>query len=141
VSDFARYFFGTFVVIGHIFPVFLKFKGGKGIASTMGLFAFALPCEGWWLFFVVVALLVGVLLYIIFLEWGSMGSLMGVALLTIVQAVIFVERYSDCLTNVWVVTILMLLLVLNLLTWIAHHKNIYKLLAGEEHRTSVRHKR
>jgi glycerol-3-phosphate acyltransferase PlsY len=121
--------------------VFLKFKGGKGIASTMGLFAFALPCEEWWLFFVAVALLVGVLLYIIFLEWGSMGSLMGVALLTIVQAVIFVERYSDCLTNVWVVTILMLLLVLNLLTWIAHHKNIYKLLAGEEHRTSVRHKR
>ena len=48
VSDFARYFFGLFVIIGHIFPVTLKFKGGKGIASTMGAFLFALPCEEWW---------------------------------------------------------------------------------------------
>ena len=45
VSDFARYFFGVFVIIGHIFPVTLKFRGGKGIASTLGLFVFALSCE------------------------------------------------------------------------------------------------
>lgn len=34
VSDVTRYFCGLFVVIGHIFPVTMKFKGGKGIAST-----------------------------------------------------------------------------------------------------------
>jgi glycerol-3-phosphate acyltransferase PlsY len=141
VSDFARYFFGTFVVIGHIFPATLKFKGGKGIASTMGLFAFALPCDEWWLFFVAFAVLVCVLLYIVVSEWGSMGSLMGVAMLTIIQAVIFVLRYSYELANGWVISTLMLLLVINLLTWIAHHKNIYSLLAGEEHHTSVRHKK
>ena len=44
VSDFARYFFGVFVIIGHIFPVTMKFKGGKGIASTFGMFVFALFC-------------------------------------------------------------------------------------------------
>ena len=31
VSDFARYFFGVFVIIGHIFPVTLNFRGGKGM--------------------------------------------------------------------------------------------------------------
>lgn len=138
VSDFARYFFGIFVIIGHIFPVTLKFKGGKGIASTMGLFVFALSCEKYWYFFISAALLVCVLIYIILTEWGSMGSLIGVALLSVWQAILFILRYSDILNNLWVVSLLILLLIINLLTWIAHHRNIYKLLAGEEHRTSVR---
>lgn len=138
VSDFARYFFGVFVVIGHIFPVTLKFKGGKGIAATMGLFVFALPCERWWFIFLAVALLMCVLLYIAITEWGSMGSLMGVAALTVWQAVIFLLRYQANLLNGWVISIFAILLLINDLTWSAHRKNIYKLLAGEEHHTSVR---
>ncbi|MDE7306075.1 MAG: glycerol-3-phosphate acyltransferase [Clostridia bacterium] len=138
VSDFARYFFGLFVIIGHIFPVTMKFKGGKGIASTMGLFAFALPCEKIWFLPVALALLICVLLYIVITEWGSMGSLLGVASLTVWQAALFAVRYSNCLKNAWVVATFMILLALNFLTWFAHRKNIFKLLAGEEHRTSVR---
>lgn len=138
VSDFARYFFGVFVIIGHIFPVTMKFKGGKGIASTMGLFVFALPCEQWWYFLIAVVFLTGVLLYIVFTEWGSMGSLLGVAGLTIIQAALFVTKYSAELLNPWVIAMLMILLVINLLTWLRHSTNIYKLLAGEEHHTSVR---
>lgn len=38
VSDFTRYFCGVFVIIGHIWPVTMRFRGGKGIASTLGLF-------------------------------------------------------------------------------------------------------
>lgn len=138
VSDFARYFFGVFVIIGHVFPVTMKFKGGKGIASTMGLFTFALPCEQWWYFFIAVAFLICVLLYITFTEWGSMGSLLGVSGLTIWQAAMFVTRYSNELLNPWIISLLMILLVINLLTWLRHSTNIYKLLAGEEHHTRVR---
>ncbi|MDE7440271.1 MAG: glycerol-3-phosphate acyltransferase [Clostridia bacterium] len=138
VSDFARYFFGLFVIIGHIFPVTMKFKGGKGIASTMGIFMFALPCETWWYIFIIVAFLIGILFYIIFTEWGSMGSLIGITVPSIFQAVIFAERYSGNLLNGWSISIFVILLVINLLTWIAHRKNIVRLLAGEEHRTVVR---
>ena len=138
VSDFIRYFCGVFVIIGHIFPVIMKFKGGKGIASTMGLFSFALACDEWWYFLICVAFLFGVLAYIAITEWGSMGSLIGVAGLTIFQSVVFVLRYQAELLNPWVISILMILLLINVLTWGAHHKNIYKLLAGEEHHTSVR---
>ena len=142
VADFARYFFGLFVIIGHIFPVTMKFKGGKGIASTMGIFVFALPCENWWYFFIVVTLLICVLLYITLTEWGSMGSLIGVTVLSIFQAVIFADRYDGNLLNGWCISIFALLLAINLLTWIAHHKNIFRLLGGEEHRTAIRkHKR
>lgn len=137
VSDFMRYLCGTFVIIGHVFPVFLKFKGGKGIASTMGLFSLSLLCEEWWFVFIAVAFLVIVYYYIYVTNWGSMGSLLGVAGLTIWQAVIFVLRYKTELAacNVWVVLLMLMLLVINILTWARHGKNIYKLLAGEEHRT------
>jgi glycerol-3-phosphate acyltransferase PlsY len=138
VSDFARYFFGVFAVIGHIFPVTLKFKGGKGIASTMGLFVFALSCEQWWFAFICIAVLALIFMYIYACEWGSMGSLLGVSIFTIWQGIIFVLRYSSEITNAFVIACLMILLLLNLLTWIAHHKNLLKLMCGEEHHTSVK---
>ncbi|MDE7330580.1 MAG: glycerol-3-phosphate acyltransferase [Clostridia bacterium] len=138
VSDFMRYFCGLFVIIGHIFPVTMKFKGGKGIASTMGLFSFALPCEIWWYFPIAVVFLFGVLAYIAVTEWGSMGSLIGVTGLSIWQTALFIVRYRDDLLNPWVAVLLMIILLINVLTWVAHRKNIFKLLAGEEHRTSVR---
>ncbi len=138
VADFARYFFGLFVVIGHIFPVTMKFRGGKGIASTLGLFWFSLACEQWWNVFIGFGILVLVLLYIALSEWGSMGSLLGVSVFSIWQAVIFFLRYGEMLSNGWVIVCFLLLLVINLFTWIAHHKNLYKLLGGEEHRTSIK---
>ena len=45
ISDLARYVCGVSVIVGHIYPVTMKFKGGKGIASTLGMYAFALCCE------------------------------------------------------------------------------------------------
>lgn len=138
VSDFARYYFGLFVIIGHVFPVTMKFKGGKGIASTMGVFLFALPCEKWWFIFIAVVFLIGILFYIIITTWGSMGSLMGVTVLSIFQAALFVGKYSFDIKNGWVIATLAILLIINVLTWFAHRKNIVRLLAGEEHRTVVR---
>ena len=138
VSDFARYFFGLFVILGHIFPANMKFKGGKGIASTMGIFIFSLPCETWWYIFIIVGFLLGILCYIIFTEWGSMGSLIGITVPTVFQAVIFAVRYSGDLFNGWCISIFVILLAINVLSWSAHHKNIFRLLAGEEHRTVVR---
>ncbi len=138
VADFMRYFCGMFVIIGHIFPITMHFKGGKGIASTIGLFLFALPCEEWWYFPVALCVLAVVIVYVIFFELGSIGSLVGVTSFSVWQAALFVTRYFDVIMNVWVIAMLLIILVINLLTWIAHHKNIYKLLAGEEHRTKIR---
>lgn len=138
ISDFTRYFCGLFVVLGHIWPVTMRFRGGKGIASTLGLFAFALPCERAWYLPIVLGALICVLLYIVLTEWGSMGSLLGVTALTVWQGIIFFLRYSTDIAQGWVVGIYLLLLGLNFLTWFAHRKNLLRLLAGEEHRTSVK---
>ena len=138
VSDFTRYFCGVFVIIGHIWPVTMKFKGGKGIASTLGLFWFCISCERPWYVAVCFVALLGVLAYIIVTEWGSMGSLLGVTGFSIWQGVIFFLRYRGTLANGWVIGIFMLLLALNALTWFAHRKNLVRLYAGEEHRTAVK---
>ncbi len=137
-SDFARYLCGVCVIIGHIYPVTMRFKGGKGIASTLGMFWFAITCEVWWAFFIVLALLILTFVYIIISEWGSMGSLLGVSMLTVVQGLIFYFRYQNCLNEPWVIVLFALLVLDCFLTWFAHRKNIIALLSGEEHHTSVK---
>ncbi|MDE7401106.1 MAG: glycerol-3-phosphate acyltransferase [Clostridia bacterium] len=138
VSDFMRYFYAIFALIGHVFPVTMKFKGGKGISTTIGLLWCAVACETWWFAFVGLALFILLFVYVGFTEWGSMGSLLGVAAFTIWQAVIFTLRYTQHLSNVFIVLTFMFLLLLNIITWGAHHRNLYQLMAGEEHHTSLK---
>lgn len=138
VTDFSRYLFGLCSVIGHVFPVTMKFKGGKGIATTLGVFTCGLTCEGGWFFPIAFAFLVCIVLYIYIFEWGSMGSLIGVSGFTIWQGIIFFLRYQSDLRVEWVITSFMILFAYNLLTWLAHRVNLYKLMGGEEHRTSIK---
>ncbi len=138
VSDVTRYFCGLFVVIGHIFPVQMHFKGGKGIASTLGLFWFGLSCESaWWaLGGVGIALLL--VLFIYATEWGSLGSLLGVTGCSIIQLLTFLLSYGQGAFNAYLVWAYLLIFAINVLTWVAHRKNLYRLFAGEEHRTSIK---
>lgn len=138
VSDFMRYYCGLFVVLGHIFPATMGFKGGKGIASTLGLFWFTLSCESaWWILFTFL-MLVGVVLIILVTEMGSLGSLVGVTALSIVQMVMFVLRYGNVPLNAYLVCAYAFILLINILTWAAHHENLMRLFSGEEHHTSIK---
>ena len=138
VSDFLRYFCGLCVIIGHIFPVTTHFKGGKGIASTLGLFWCCLPCEwGWWVLLVFLGL-IGVVFFIFYTEWGSLGSLVGVTGFSIIQMVIFVLKYQGIPFNAYLVAVYMNIFLINVLTWTAHRKNLARLFAGEEHHTSIK---
>ena len=138
VSDFIRYFCGVFVVVGHIFPVTMKFKGGKGIASMLGLFWVSLACENLLLLLIGFILLLCIVLFIYLTEWGSLGSLTGVTVFSIMQLVIFFQRYDGYRLNAYTVFVFAFILVLVILTWSAHHKNLARLFSGEEHRTSIK---
>ena len=138
VSDLTRYLCGVCVVIGHIYPVTMKFKGGKGIAATYGTFLFALGCENPWYILIMLGGYLLVLAFIFLTEVGSMGSLLGVSAFAIWQGAEFFVRYEACLQSGYVIVLFMLLLLFNLLTWYAHRKNIARFYCGEEHRTSVK---
>lgn len=134
VGMFAEVMCGFFVVLGHIFPVFFRFKGGKGIATTIGVF---LVCN--WL----VAVISGVIaiVFILITEIGSMGSFIATtpgaiaACIEIANAYIInksVNAYEIVivsLSNAFVVGII-------ILTWYAHRQNIKRLLEEEEHPTN-----
>lgn len=138
VSDFIRYFCGVFVIIGHIFPVTMHFKGGKGIASTFGLFWICLACENPWWLLIGFGVFLFIVLFIFLTEWGSLGSLLGVTGFSLWQAVVFYLRYGVATFNVYVVCLYMLILALNVLTWWAHRANLIRLFAGEERHTSIK---
>ena len=138
VSDFVRYFCGLCVILGHIFPVTNKFKGGKGIASTLGLFWFCLPCDWPWFALIIFLLLWGIVLFIFLTEWGSLGSLLGVTGFSVIQMTMFLIRYGIGNFNAYLVCLYMIILAINLLTWCAHYKNLMRLFAGEEHHTSIK---
>ena len=138
VADFTRYFCGLCVVIGHIFPVTMKFKGGKGIASTLGLFWFGLACESAWFILITFGFLLFIVLFIYLTEWGSLGSLLGVTGLSITQMILFFLRYDGYALNPYMVVTYALVFALNVLTWSAHYQNIARLFSGEEHHTSIK---
>ncbi len=134
VSMLTEVMCGFFAVLGHVFPIFMKFKGGKGIATTIGVFA---VCN--WK----VALISGAIaiIFILFTEIGSMGSFIAttpgaieacfsvyiryIAVASATTAKILVAGF----TNLFIVLIIVL-------TWYAHRKNIERLIAGEEHPTN-----
>lgn len=141
MSDFIRYFTAVFVVIGHILPLSTHYTGGKGIASTLGIFWCGLSLESpWW---ILLGIVVGatIISIILLTEWGSLGSLSGVSGCSIIQLIYFFVRYEGVIKtgfNPYLVCLFMFILVLNLLTWLAHRKNVKRLFAGEEHRTSFK---
>ncbi len=141
VSDFAIYLSGFSVVLGHIYPVFYKFKGGKGIASTIGVLAVCESVNGWEWAMVVVMALVAALVFIYFTEFGAMGSFIAITPPAISGSIRLFLRYGgdrldSCLTF-YILTNL-LILAICCFTWFAHRKNIERMLAGDEHPTSIK---
>jgi len=120
-SDIAVYVAGFSVVLGHIFPVLFNFKGGKGIATSIGVFLVA----NWWVSLIAfVVMIVGML----FIKYASIFTIGFVVAMSIVEI---------CLTNPanWVNYILIcgiLLLVLY-----AHRANIARLIQGKENKTEL----
>ncbi|MDE7158869.1 MAG: glycerol-3-phosphate acyltransferase, partial [Clostridiales bacterium] len=117
VSDFTRYLCGLFVILGHIYPVTMKFKGGKGIAATFGLFLFNLSCENLVFLPIMLGGYLFILSFIAITELGSMGSLLGVTGFSSWQGVEFYLRYVEELKNGYVIALFMMLLAINFLTW------------------------
>jgi glycerol-3-phosphate acyltransferase PlsY len=108
---------GLAVLLGHVFPVFLKFRGGKGVGSLVGVF----------LVFYYPALLVFLLVFFLTLwlsRYVSLGSLLGAS------ALFFCILFTQ-VAEASIVVLLMLLLIV-----FRHRANIQRLLAGNENKFS-----
>lgn len=110
--------FGTAAILGHNFPIFLKFKGGKGVATSAGVLLGVAPLA------VAVGLFVWALVFKIS-GYVSLGSIIA-ALVVIITGWARVGNYG-------IVTAIALTL-LGLLTIYRHRTNIQRLMNGTENK-------
>lgn len=112
-------------VIGHIFSVWLRFKGGKGVATMFGSF---IPI-GW---FAVVAAVVVWILVVAFWRYSSLGSMVAAAALPVLIYLFYAPRHAPP-EYITYGTVFVSLLVL-----LKHSDNIRRLVAGNENRLTFR---
>jgi glycerol-3-phosphate acyltransferase PlsY len=108
-----------FAVVGHVFPVWLAFRGGKGVATGLGAFAVVAPKA------VLIAAGIFLALVLVF-RYVSLGSILAVAAFPVL--VWFLHSYGGMPSN------LLLMALTSLLIVAKHHGNISRLLAGTENR-------
>jgi glycerol-3-phosphate acyltransferase PlsY len=108
---------GIFVVLGHNYTCWLKFKGGKGIATSVGVYLVLAPCA------VLVALVVFILAVAV-TKYVSVGSIAAAIALA---ATVWIMTPHDLLLGV-VTT------ALGALAIYKHKSNIQRLMAGTENR-------
>ncbi len=107
---------GAFAVIGHVAPVWLQFKGGKGVATTIGVLSSAMPF---------VAMICLVAWWVVFLLWRyvSLASLAAMAVMPVAQ---WAMRQPPAQVLIGA--------GLSALIFVKHHANILRLLSGTEDR-------
>jgi glycerol-3-phosphate acyltransferase PlsY len=113
---------GAMAVIGHVFPVFAGFRGGKGVATLMGVAfgMFPLAALGG------VALFLVVLLFTHYVSLGSILASIGYGLF-----LLLVEKVHHDATIIFAVMIPLLVIL-------THKANIQRLISGNESRTYLR---
>ncbi|MBR7172281.1 MAG: glycerol-3-phosphate 1-O-acyltransferase PlsY [Clostridia bacterium] len=123
------YIAGLSAMAGHIYPVFYKFKGGKGISSMMGIFLAANPIA------TLIVIAVGAIVWILF-EYGSVVSFLCITSLTVIEGI----RAKMNLPEFDRKAICLMLFAIFISTWYAHRKNIERLLLGKESKASLKKK-
>jgi len=108
---------GLFAILGHLFPVWLKFKGGKGVATALGVFAILFPK----------AVLISLVIFVVVLaasRFVSLGSILAAIAFPIAAWFLYRPEWPS----------LLLVSLVAALVVTKHHQNIRRLLAGNENR-------
>jgi glycerol-3-phosphate acyltransferase PlsY len=113
-----------FAVIGHIVPIWLKFRGGKGVATGLGAFLMIAPKA--------VLLSAGIFFILVLIfRYVSLGSIVAVAAFPNLTLVLH-EYGNNSVALVLMATASVLIIV-------KHHANLRRLLAGTENRLGSKH--
>ncbi len=121
LQDLASVVAGTFGVLGHNFPIWLKFKGGKGVASAFGFILMTQP--------LVALVALGIWLIMAFaFRYSSLSALTAAAAMPVIAYFMCPPIYAVFYSALAVLII------------VRHHANIARLLKGQESKISFKKK-
>ena len=109
---------GLFAVTGHIFPLYTGFRGGKGVATFVGVILALYPLA----FFIV---LVWFVIVFIATRYVSLGSVTGALLFPVIVVFILKEQNT---------ALIVLSIIIAVFIPLTHHKNIKRLINGTENK-------
>jgi len=115
---------GIAAVVGHVFPVFLLFRGGKGVNTALGVMIMILPIE------TLIALL-GFILIVVISRYISLGSVLATVIFFTSVLMAYILKLEDIPVLYLIVSGILMLLII-----ITHRTNIKRLLSGRENRFS-----
>ncbi len=121
-AEILKYLAGLMAIIGHTFPVYYGFKGGKGVATSLGVLLVVNPQVG-------IICLVFALIIIIATRWVSLGSILAAILFPILT--FFMGDVDSFYAKV--ISILIGLLVI-----FNHRSNLQRLKNGTENKLSFK---
>ena len=110
------------VMLGHIFPVFFGFKGGKAVACSVGTFAVCCP----------IAIILGLCGFVVLLLISRIVSLssLGATVVVVTASIIYQFVGKDITYNI--IPVIILTLIAGFIVFIKHKDNIIRLAKGEE---------
>ena len=119
IQSYEAIFLGSFSIIGHIFPIWLKFKGGKGVATYIGFisgisFTLGIICVLSWLLTASIK------------KYSSLASILSLIIMPISS---FIFKYDLKIT--------IILIILSILIIIKHSSNIKRLLNNSENKIKL----
>ncbi len=113
---------GAAAILGHLFPLFASFKGGKGVLTALGMFIALLPVEA----------AVGIVVWGIVFASTRIVSLGSIIACMSFVAVVLIRRYAFGVAHPN--SLLIASGVVAALVLVTHRQNIRRLIRGEEHR-------
>jgi len=119
---------GIAAVLGHIFPIYIKFKGGKGVATSFGI------ALGLWPYYTICAAVSMVIWVVVVLakRYISLASIVASIAFPVVLILAILLAPTWNLANLW--PLLVAAIAISLMVVIRHRENIKRLLAGTENK-------
>lgn len=127
VDNIDPLWFGLAAIVGHTFPIFAGFKGGKAVATSAGMLLGYSPT-----FFLYCAVIFFTILYIS--SMVSLTSMLSAALITVSTIIVPKVAPGILHTQSWLFTII--LTALTIFIVYRHRENIQRIMAGNENRVS-----
>ena len=113
---------GMFVILGHVFPVYFGFRGGKGVLAGATMLAFL----DWRIFVIAVGLF---LLAVLLTRWVSLGSMLGAVSFPVTMQIFYGDARLTALAALMAAAVVFM-----------HRSNIKRILSGTENRFSFHSK-